>query len=40
MNLEGTIVAMITPFTSNDEIDEEGYRKNINFLIENGVDLG
>lgn len=38
MNFEGTAVAMITPFTSNDEIDEEGYRKNINFLIENGVD--
>jgi len=38
MNLEGTVVAMITPFLSNDEIDEEGYRSNINFLIENGVD--
>ncbi|MCL2156770.1 MAG: 4-hydroxy-tetrahydrodipicolinate synthase [Methanobrevibacter sp.] len=38
MNLEGTIVAMITPFTSDDKIDEEGYRSNINFLIENGVD--
>ena len=38
MNIEGTIVAMITPFTSDDEIDEEGYRSNINYLIENGVD--
>jgi len=38
MNFEGTAVAMITPFTSDDEIDEEGYRSNINFLIENGVD--
>ena len=38
MNLEGTSVAMITPFTSEDKIDEEGYRSNINFLIENGVD--
>ncbi|RBQ24521.1 4-hydroxy-tetrahydrodipicolinate synthase [Candidatus Methanobinarius endosymbioticus] len=38
MNFEGTGVAMITPFTENNEIDEEGYRENINFLIENGVD--
>lgn len=38
MNFEGTAVAMITPFTSDDKIDEEGYRSNINFLIENGVD--
>lgn len=38
MNFEGTAVAMITPFTSDDNIDEKGYRSNINFLIENGVD--
>ncbi len=38
MNFEGTTVAMITPFSSNDEMDEEGYRENINFLIKNGVD--
>ncbi|MDR0900613.1 MAG: 4-hydroxy-tetrahydrodipicolinate synthase [Methanobrevibacter sp.] len=38
MNFEGTAVAMITPFTSDDKVDEEGYRENINFLIENGVD--
>jgi len=38
MNFEGTAVAMITPYTKDDEIDEEGYRENINFLIENGVD--
>jgi len=38
MNFEGTAVAMITPFTKDNEIDEEGYRENINFLIENGVD--
>lgn len=37
MKLEGTFVAMATPFTSDDQIDEEGYRANINFLIENGV---
>ncbi|KZX11728.1 4-hydroxy-tetrahydrodipicolinate synthase [Methanobrevibacter curvatus] len=38
MTFEGTAVAMVTPFTVNDELDEEGLRKNINFLIENGVD--
>jgi len=38
MNFEGTAVAMITPFTKDNEFDEEGYRDNINFLIENGVD--
>lgn len=38
MNFEGTAVAMITPFTEDNEVDEEGYRENINFLIENGVD--
>jgi 4-hydroxy-tetrahydrodipicolinate synthase len=37
VKLEGTFVAMVTPFTSDDKIDEEGYRANINFLIENGV---
>ena len=37
MKLEGTFVAMSTPFTEDNEIDEEGYRSNINFLIENGV---
>ena len=38
MRFEGTAVAMITPYTKDNEIDEEGYRANINFLIENGVD--
>jgi len=38
MNFRGTYVAMVTPFTSDDKIDEEGFRKNINYLIENGVD--
>lgn len=38
MKLEGTFVAMATPFTEDNQIDEEGYRSNINFLIENGVD--
>lgn len=38
MKIEGTIVAMITPFTPDDEVDEDGLRENINYLIENGVD--
>ncbi len=38
MKIEGTIVAMITPFTSDDEVDEDGLRENMNYLIENGVD--
>lgn len=37
MKLEGTIVAMVTPYTKSDEIDEEGIRENINYLIEKGV---
>ena len=37
MNFEGTYVAMITPFDENGNIDEEGFRSNINFLIEQGV---
>ena len=28
---------MVTPFTKDKEIDEEGYRSNINYLIEKGV---
>jgi len=38
MKIEGTIVAMVTPFTEDDEVDEAGLRENINYLIENGVD--
>lgn len=37
MNFEGTYVAMVTPFKNNGEIDEEGFRSNINYLIEKGV---
>ena len=37
MNFEGTYVAMVTPFTKDKEIDEEGFRHNINYLIEKGV---
>jgi 4-hydroxy-tetrahydrodipicolinate synthase len=38
MNLEGTTVAMVTPFTKEDGVDEEGMRENINYLIDRGVD--
>lgn len=38
MSFEGTAVAMITPFKDNKELDEEGFRSNINFLIDQGVD--
>ncbi|MBR0271206.1 MAG: 4-hydroxy-tetrahydrodipicolinate synthase [Methanobrevibacter sp.] len=37
MNFEGTYVAMVTPFDKNREIDEEGFRSNINYLIDQGV---
>jgi len=38
MKIEGTIVAMITPFTTDDGVDEEGMRENINYLIDRGVE--
>jgi 4-hydroxy-tetrahydrodipicolinate synthase len=38
MKLEGTIVAMVTPFNDKDEVNENGIRENINYLIEQGVD--
>ncbi len=38
MNLEGTTVAMVTPFTKEDGVDELGMRENINYLIDRGVD--
>ena len=37
MNFEGTYVAMVTPFLKDTQIDEEGFRSNINYLIEKGV---
>ena len=37
MNFEGTYVAMVTPFTEDRKVDEEGFRSNINFLIDQGV---
>jgi 4-hydroxy-tetrahydrodipicolinate synthase len=38
MNLKGTTVAMVTPFTKDDGVDEAGMRENINYLIDNRVD--
>ena len=38
MKFEGTTVAMVTPFTKNNELDEKGVRENIGYLIENGID--
>ena len=38
MRFEGTYVAMVTPFDKDKQIDEEGFRSNINFLIDQGVD--
>jgi 4-hydroxy-tetrahydrodipicolinate synthase len=38
MSLKGTIVAMVTPFTKEDEVDEAGMRENINYLMDRGVD--
>ena len=37
MKFEVTYVAMVTPFTNDLEIDEEGFRSNINYLIDKGV---
>ena len=34
MNFEGTYVAMVTPFDNKGNIDEEGLRSNINYLID------
>lgn len=37
MELKGCFVAHVTPFNENGEINEEGLRSNINFLIDRGV---
>lgn len=38
MRFEGTAVAMVTPMLEDGTIDEEGYRQNINWLIDQDVD--
>jgi 4-hydroxy-tetrahydrodipicolinate synthase len=35
--IEGVLPALITPFTKDNEIDAEGLKQNIEFLIEGGV---
>ncbi len=35
--IEGVLPALITPFTGDNEIDEDGLKQNIEFLIEGGV---
>lgn len=36
VQLKGILVPVVTPF-KNNEIDEEGFRTIINYLIESGV---
>ena len=36
--LKGAITALITPMTKNGDVDYDGYRKLINFQIEEGID--
>lgn len=37
MKVEGIIPAMLTPFTDTGEVDTEGIRETVNYLISNGV---
>ena len=37
MGFNGIIPAMLTPFTSSGDLDLDGLKKNVDFLIENGV---
>ncbi len=37
MELKGCHVALVTPFRDDGALDEDGFRKNIDFLIDNGV---
>lgn len=37
MDLKGCHVALVTPFLNDGALDEDGFRKNIDFLIDNGV---
>jgi 4-hydroxy-tetrahydrodipicolinate synthase len=36
--IRGAITALITPFTTNGKLDEEGFKQNLNFQISNGID--
>lgn len=35
--IEGIITAVVTPYDENENVDEEGFRKIINYLIDSGV---
>ena len=35
--IEGIIPAVVTPFDENEDVDEEGFRRVINYLIDSGV---
>ena len=35
--LKGTMVVMVTPFTESGEVDEKGFRKNIDWYISEGI---
>ncbi|KMQ52911.1 4-hydroxy-tetrahydrodipicolinate synthase [Chitinispirillum alkaliphilum] len=37
MKFQGCYVAIVTPFTEDDKVDEKGLRSNIEFLIKKGV---
>jgi 4-hydroxy-tetrahydrodipicolinate synthase len=37
-NLKGAFTAMITPMNQDGSVDYEGFRKNIRFQLENGID--
>jgi len=37
LNLQGVYPALITPFKKNGEVDEAGFRRNIDFVIKGGV---
>lgn len=37
MKIEGVYPALITPFTKNDEVDEEGLRRLVEYAIDGGV---
>jgi 4-hydroxy-tetrahydrodipicolinate synthase len=37
LNLQGVYPALITPFKKNGEVDEAGFRRNIDFVIRGGV---
>lgn len=38
MKIQGLYTAMITPFTSQGELDLDGFKNNIRFQLESGVD--